>query len=633
VLLYSAATGAVDAPSFTVSSQNCNSLNLSGTSSNLDAKLEAITAIKTDIIFLSDIRLTNARGVQGSERIRKYLRDNRNRAYEFYHNSTSNGRGVAILIAMEINTVVNREWRDQAENVLIMDVSLNGCNVTLGSIYGPNNTGREFYRFIYGVLGETAGSFTVIGGDWNTVLDPQPVQYNIDIINMAAIPNAVNSGLLREMCNHHNLSDPFRVLYPNKKDYTYSPFSDIRRNRSRLDFFLISNNLIPSVDHCLISPSVLCVQFDHKNISLSLNYKTDLVPKKKKLTNCFLNSRYLGLSVTASAIESYAAAIDTSYNENPTLPANFASTLEYVEDLKRQISSLKTTLCELENLELQKAKNDEDAYLDMLVSAKIATASLAIENMSSILSLNKKTRFFEVLVEQTKKSGMNAQKKLAYHEKIRKETLKKQIETLKANYAENHDKIFELERTLGRIVDSEIKSKLLEIKSFECLHAEKATEHFLDIAKKTAKTSTLSDIKDVNGTDFDTDLDRNAYITNFYSSLYRKDETVEGEIEDFLGPEICAHPVVSGSKLTEAERTSLDSPLRIEELDVALNKANIRSAPGIDGFSYRFIIRFWDIYRRALFECACESFELGVMPDAFRTASIRLIPKKGTYRK
>jgi hypothetical protein len=73
----------------------------------------------------------------------------------------------------------------------------------------------------------------------------------------------------------------------------------------------------------------------------------------------------------------------------------------------------------------------------------------------------------------------------------------------------------------------------------------------------------------------------------------------------------------------------LDAPLRIEELDIALNKANVKSAPGIDGFSYRFIIRFWDLYRNALFEVAKESFETGVMPDAFRTASIRLIPKKG----
>jgi hypothetical protein len=32
--------------------------------------------------------------------------------------------------------------------------------------------------------------------------------------------------------------DPFRALYPNKRDYTYSPFGDTRLNRSRLDFFV-----------------------------------------------------------------------------------------------------------------------------------------------------------------------------------------------------------------------------------------------------------------------------------------------------------------------------------------------------------------------------------------------------------
>jgi hypothetical protein len=85
---------------------------------------------------------------------------------------------------------------------------------------------------------------------------------------------------------------------------------------------------------------------------------------------------------------------------------------------------------------------------------------------------------------------------------------------------------------------------------------------------------------------------------------------------------------VQGSKLTYAEQTALNAPLRTEELDIALNKANVKLAPGIDGFSYRFIIRFWDVYRNALFECAKESFETGVMLDAFRMTSIRLIPKK-----
>jgi hypothetical protein len=467
------------------------------------------------------------------------------------------------------------------------------------------------------------------------VLDPLPVQHNIDVINMAALPNQANSALLREMCENKELSDPYRVLYPTKRDYSYTPFGDIRKNRSRLDFFLISNNLIPALEQCSISPSVLCAQFDHKNISVSINCKPANTTKKKKLTNCFLNSRYLGLSVTTAAIEVYITAIDTTFNENPMQPANFANTADFITDLKRQLTSLKKTLTELENLELQKARSVDDNYLDMLVSAKIATASLAIENMLTLLTLGSFTkrcshsRFFEVLVEHTKKAGMKAQKKLAYHEKIRKEEIKSQIELLKTDYTGNQEQIFRLECTLRLIIDSEIRSKLSEIKCFECLHAEKATAHFLNIAKKTSRNTSLNDIKDPNGIDFANGNERNDHVTNFYSSLNRKDETVEGEIEDFLGLDICAHPVVSGSKLTEAERAQLDAPLRVEELDVALNKANVKSAPGVDGISYRYIIRFWDIYRQALFECARESFETGVMPDAFRTASIRLIPKKG----
>jgi hypothetical protein len=142
---------------------------------------------------------------------------------------------------------------------------------------------------------------------------------------------------------------------------------------------------------------------------------------------------------------------------------------------------------------------------------------------------------------------MKAQKNLPYNEKVRKDELKKQIDTLKANYGENQEQIFKLERPLGLIIDNEIREKLLEIKSFECLHAEKPTAHFLNIAKKTANSASLDGIKNDDGANFDSDESRHEYITNFYSSLYRKDETVEGEIEDFLGPEIVEHPGVQGS--------------------------------------------------------------------------------------
>jgi hypothetical protein len=225
--------------------------------------------------------------------------------------------------------------------------------------------------------------------------------------------------------------------------------------------------------------------------------------------------------------------------------------------------------------------------------------------------------------------GLRAQKKLSYNEYVRKNEIRSRIEELKKNYIENQSKIFDLERDLGRIIDSELKDRMMDLKIFDCLHAEKATSHFLNLAKKTSKGESLEKVRKPDGTEFESENERSDYMTNFYSSLYRKDETVEGEIEDFLDPAACSHPLVTGSKLTEAEREALDAPLRIEELDVSLNKANVKSAPGVDRISYRYIIRFWHLYRKPLFECAKESFELGIMPDAFRTATIRLLPKKG----
>ena len=88
-----------------------------------------------------------------------------------------------------------------------------------------------------------------------------------------------------------------------------------------------------------------------------------------------------------------------------------------------------------------------------------------------------------------------------------------------------------------------------------------------------------------------------------YSSLFRLDENVQGEIEDFLGPETSQYPLVCGSILTQQEREALDKDLSPLELDKALDQANLKSTPGVDGFSYGFIKKFWNIYRTPLYKC------------------------------
>ncbi len=43
--------------------------------------------------------------------------------------------GVAILIAISLNVIVNQCWKEHAENAIIMDITLDDCKLTLGSVY------------------------------------------------------------------------------------------------------------------------------------------------------------------------------------------------------------------------------------------------------------------------------------------------------------------------------------------------------------------------------------------------------------------------------------------------------------------------------------------------------------------
>jgi hypothetical protein len=98
-----------------VSCQNLNSLNLTGLSFNLDIKIAAITECKSDIIFLSDVRLTNAKGVNNAGRASSLLRFAKSRQYNMHFNSSQNKRGVAILIGCNIDMTLMKKWMDQNE--------------------------------------------------------------------------------------------------------------------------------------------------------------------------------------------------------------------------------------------------------------------------------------------------------------------------------------------------------------------------------------------------------------------------------------------------------------------------------------------------------------------------------------
>jgi hypothetical protein len=201
------------------------------------------------------------------------------------------------------------------------------------------------------------------------------------------------------------------------------------------------------------------------------------------------------------------------------------------------------------------------------------------------------------------------------------------------DYGANANAIFEIEREITGLLDSELKETLLNLKKFAILNQEKLTPHFVNLVKKTKPDANVDEICSGAGP-FTDSSERSKYIANFYRSLYKKGAELEPEssIENFL-EEVKNHPVALSAKLTEAEKTDLDAELTLNELDRALETCNMAASPGLDGLSNHFIKEFWPYLRNPLLKYANCCKAKGRLTDSFRRAKIRLIPKKGDTSK
>jgi hypothetical protein len=184
---------------------------------------------------------------------------------------------------------------------------------------------------------------------------------------------------------------------------------------------------------------------------------------------------------------------------------------------------------------------------------------------------------FAALVQNMHDRGMGWQSHHFRVQNLAIDRLKKKL------VAENTgtDAFLETEKLLINMQDLKLKNQINELRIGEVLNSEKPSRHFLDIAKCKNTGESLDYIKKDCGGDFECQNDRVQYISQFYETLYKRTETA-GTIEDFLGPHICNSELVMNSKLTDEESANLDRPLTIEELDISLQNANFKSAPGED---------------------------------------------------
>jgi exonuclease III len=190
---------------------------------NQTLKICGITKIKSDIILLSDIRLSNKNLVSCAGDIEKFFLNNPYEKYKFFHNSSKNKRGVGILIknSMDFEYLDRRASTD--ENILALHCKVNSTELLLVSIYGPNSADPGFFVNLSEYLNDFKEIPIICGGDWNATFCTNNVPENVDCLNMARPPNTGHSKKIHELCEVFSLADPYQHFYPDMRDFTYVP--------------------------------------------------------------------------------------------------------------------------------------------------------------------------------------------------------------------------------------------------------------------------------------------------------------------------------------------------------------------------------------------------------------------------
>lgn len=205
---------------------------------------------KADVALLQETHLS-------SEEHKKLKRDWVGQVY--FSSFASNKRGVATLIHKNLPFIFKEQFNDPEGRYVLIHGTLYGRELTLLNIYAPNADCPKFMIKMITLFSQYNTEFGTIAGDFNCCMES-----SLDKSSpFASNPNA--SKALKMASNDAGLVDVWREFNPLVKDYTF--YSARHKTYSRLDFFLVPQGLLPSVNSCSIGSILIS---DHAPVYLRL---------------------------------------------------------------------------------------------------------------------------------------------------------------------------------------------------------------------------------------------------------------------------------------------------------------------------------------------------------------------------
>ena len=185
----------------------------------------------------------------------------------YFSSFSSQARGCAIFFHKNFVAEIIEEsvFRHNSGNFLALNFKFENFTITLSCIYGPNEDNPDFYKDV--VFKETeklqaTSEFTILAGDWNVSLS-----HELDTFGYLNEQNKNAKNIILENMTNLGLVDIFRETFPQKKRFSWRSFG--HNKRARLDFHLISAQLLPFVQKTDIVPGICS---DHSIAELQIDF-------------------------------------------------------------------------------------------------------------------------------------------------------------------------------------------------------------------------------------------------------------------------------------------------------------------------------------------------------------------------
>jgi exonuclease III len=423
--------------------------------------LSYLKELNSSILCLQDIHLT----ISDEEEISKYLN-----ASVYIAGSSTNSRGVLIAVRKNIDHKIIQVARDNAGNYIVLDLWLYESKFRIINIYGPNKDSPDFFLNIRQLILEKPEMNIILCGDFNLT-----ICQNLDTYNYNSVNNPKAKQCLIETIEICNLTDIFRHLHKNSKQFTWRKRNPLKQ--ARLDFFLLSSSLVTQTQSTSIQ---IGYRSDHSIIELNLTLSNFHQGKGLWKFNCSLlkNKEYVDLvnKVIDETKEMYCIPV---YNRN-----------------------------QLYNI------LDEDIQFTIYDELFLDTLLMSIRGESIKFA------------SREKKKRLNQESKL-----------KQEIENLEKNYdISNKDQLEQNRRELENIRANKMEGILIRSRVQYLKHREKPTKAFLSIEHKNYIDKTIRQLEDHKGNIINNQEQILECVQNYYSDLYKhQDENIdEQEIDKFM---------------------------------------------------------------------------------------------------